>query len=63
MTELHSGTVNVYAHLGGFLLGLLIPSLIGLLLMAEDQRQKRCFGGILGIVLFVPSVIWLVMPV
>jgi|GEM_PF-1484683 len=61
-TELPSGTVNVYAHLGGLLLGLLIPSLIGLLLTARDRRQTAVAGIFIGLVLFIPSVFWLLMP-
>jgi hypothetical protein len=61
-TELPSGTVNVYAHLGGLLLGLLIPSLIGLFLTARDHRQKAVAGVFIGSVLFIPSVFWLLMP-
>ncbi len=60
--ELPSGTVNVYAHLGGLLLGLLIPSLIGLFLTAQDQKQKAVAGVFIGFVLFIPSVFWLLLP-
>ncbi len=62
-TELHLGWVNVYAHLGGFLLGLLISSLIGLLLTARDQRQMVVAGVFIGLTLLIPSFFWLLMPV
>lgn len=61
-TQLHDPTANVYVHLGGFLLGLLVPSLIGLMLIAENGRQKTYFGLLFGLVIIVPSVMWLVMP-
>jgi len=59
---LQSETVNVYAHLGGLLLGLLIPSLIWLGLTAQDQRQKAAAGAFIGLTLFIPSAFWILMP-
>ncbi|MCQ1537849.1 hypothetical protein FTO68_02455 [Methanocalculus taiwanensis] len=62
-SELHLGWVNVYAHLGGFLLGLLIPSLMALVLTAQNHRQAAVAGIFIGLTLLTPSFFWLLMPV
>ncbi|MCC7566033.1 MAG: hypothetical protein KO206_07140 [Methanomicrobiaceae archaeon] len=60
--DLHATHINVYAHLGGFLLGLIVPALVGLLLSAEDARQKALAAAMIGLVVLAPAVGWLAMP-
>ncbi len=61
LLDLQTGSINVCGHLGGFLLGLLVPSLIGVLLTAERRYQRYSVASLIGVVLLVPAVGWMVV--
>ncbi|MDV2480714.1 rhomboid family intramembrane serine protease [Methanoculleus sp. Wushi-C6] len=61
LLDLRTQNVNVYAHLGGFALGLLVPALVGMGLTAETRGQKAAVAAMLGLVILLPSVGWLVV--
>lgn len=61
LLDLHTPNINVYAHLGGFALGLLVPSLVGMGMAAGTRTGKRTVAVILGMVLLLPAVGWIIL--
>ena len=57
--ELKSPAVGVYAHFGGFLLGLVVPSLVGAYLTSERKNQKILTVFILCSSITIPALFWI----
>lgn len=60
MMDLKNPQVGVFAHLGGFLLGLLIPAMVGIILLSKRVNQKVLFAFLLVSVLAGCAGFWLV---
>lgn len=57
LLDLANPVVGVYSHLGGFLLGLIIPAVVGIILLSESLIQKIVIsillaGGLIGCAIF-----------
>jgi hypothetical protein len=61
MLDLKNPNVCIFAHLGGFLLGLLIPAMVGIVLMSESMKQKVGFSLFLIAVLVACAGFWVVL--
>lgn len=61
LLDLRTHSINVYAHLGGFALGLLVPSLVAVGMTAETKREKVAVAAMLAVVILLPSVGWIVV--
>jgi membrane associated rhomboid family serine protease len=61
MLDLKNPQVGVFAHLGGFLLGLLIPAMVGIILVSKGMKEKVGFAFLLIAVLAVCAGFWLVL--
>ncbi|WP_214020439.1 hypothetical protein [Methanoculleus sp.] len=51
----------MYAHLGGFALGLLVPSLIAMEMTTNTKGEKVAAAVMLGLTILLPSVGWIVV--
>ncbi len=61
LLDLRTKNINVYAHLGGFALGLLVPSLIAVGMTAETKGERVAAAVMLGLTILLPSVGWIVV--
>lgn len=59
--DLKDSGINLYGHLGGFMLGLLMPALIGLGIVAEKVQQKVVIGLIIGFVIGVLTIVGVII--
>jgi len=60
MLDLKNPQVGVFSHLGGFLLGLLLPAMVGVILVAKRVNQKVLFSVLLVSVLAGCAGFWIV---
>jgi len=61
MLDLKNPQVGVFAHLGGFILGLLLPAMGGIILVSKSVKQKVTFSLVLIAVLTVCAGFWIVI--
>lgn len=61
MLDLKNPQVGVFAHLGGFILGLLMPAIVGIILVLKSVQQKVAFSLVLVSVLAVCAGFWIVI--
>jgi len=59
--DLKNPQVGVFAHLGGFLLGLLIPAMVGIIFVSRRMKEKLGFALLLIAVLAVCAGFWIVL--
>lgn len=60
MLDLKNPQVGVFAHMGGFLLGLLIPAMVGIILLSKRVNQKVLFSVLLVSMLAGCAGFWIV---
>jgi len=60
MLDLKNPQVGVFAHLGGFLLGLLIPAMVGIVLISKGMKEKVGFAFLLIAILSGCAGFWMV---
>lgn len=61
MLDLKNPQVGVFAHLGGVLLGLLTPAMVGIILVSKRMKDKFGFALLLIAVLAVCAGFWIVL--
>lgn len=61
LLDLRTQNINVYAHLGGFALGLLVPSLVGMGMTVGTREGKIAVAVMLGVMLLLPGAGWILL--
>jgi len=61
MLDLKNPQVGVFAHMGGFLLGLLLPAMVGVILVSKRMNQKILFSVLLVSVLTGCAGLWVIL--